>query len=191
MQLSSMRSRSDRAFTIADAMILVAATAFGFILIRETLWDRKTLKAMLDHPRESGDWYSTIIQFSLMAILPLLYAWTPAWMAIRLRRPRPLFRRLVRQPGMVGCFVAMLASAIETVFVSALLVKDPRFVGQTSVVFVGYAQQVGFAVLGGWVTLGLVGLWRSEPGWIDRTGRLLGASWIGATAVSWLRYFLY
>ena len=68
-----------------------------------------------------------------------------------------------------------------------------RFVTNSDLanVFLAYAQQVTFTVIGGWMVLALGGRWRSEPSWIDRTGRVTGIVWIAVTAVHWSKYFLF
>ena len=38
---------------------------------------------------------------------------------------------------------------------------------------------VGAAVLGAWSAMAASGRWKSQPSWIDRTGRVLGMFWIG------------
>jgi hypothetical protein len=38
--------------------------------------------------------------------------------------------------------------------------------------------QVGSAVAVVWIVSWLSGIWRPEPSWIDRAGRILGAFWI-------------
>jgi hypothetical protein len=48
-------------------------------------------------------------------------------------------------------------------------------------------SRIGPAVLAAWAALRLGGRWRSEPNWIDRAGRILGAFWV----VLWLsRWYL-
>jgi hypothetical protein len=37
-------------------------------------------------------------------------------------------------------------------------------------------------VIGAWAVLALCGRWKPEPCWLDRLGRMLGASWIGFAA---------
>ena len=46
---------------------------------------------------------------------------------------------------------------------------------------------VGLAVVLVWITLWLSGGWRSEPSWIDRSGRFLGLFWIVAYAIEFPR----
>ena len=46
---------------------------------------------------------------------------------------------------------------------------------ETFVVLLSFA---GFAVACVWIVLWLSGVWRAEPSWIDRTGRVLGIYWV-------------
>jgi len=52
----------------------------------------------------------------------------------------------------------------------------------------------GFAVAASWLSLGLGGGWKSDPGWIDRAGRFLGVAWLilGTAGIltTWLTVFL-
>ncbi|MFI5459156.1 MAG: hypothetical protein ACHRXM_27320 [Isosphaerales bacterium] len=79
--------------------------------------------------------------------------------------------------------------AIEAVWILSLLAVGSR-VFNVGTVFAFYAQQVSFAVFGGWSALALSGRWRPEPSWIDVAGRITGVVWLAVTAVSWCRYFL-
>jgi hypothetical protein len=58
------------------------------------------------------------------------------------------------------------------------------FEGQTWAIV---EARIGPAVITAWVALYASGRWRSEPHWIDRAGRVLGAYWV----VLWLsRWYL-
>jgi hypothetical protein len=170
-------------------MILVAAAAVGTLAIRGTLPDLSTLESDLNRAPSPGMRHFQAVQFGLSAVIPYLATLTPAMLVVRLRQPRPSLRRVGRQPGMIACAAATVAMAIEALWIASLLGRGSGFI-QTSTVFVGYAQQVSFTVVGGWVALALSGRWRSETGWIDRVGRLLGLLWIGITVLSWSRYYL-
>ncbi|MGO9465878.1 MAG: hypothetical protein ACLQIB_23780 [Isosphaeraceae bacterium] len=43
----------------------------------------------------------------------------------------------------------------------------------------------------GYFALMVSGRWRSEPGWVDRMGRLLGITWIAVAVLAWSRYWLW
>lgn len=54
-------------------------------------------------------------------------------------------------------------------------VEDP-----TRLFLVESLPVIGAAVAGAWLALALAGVWRPEPGWIDRSGRLVGLALITA-----------
>lgn len=111
---------------------------------------------------------------------------------MRLRKPRPRWRKLIRQPGLVACLMLLpsWAAALAFTVINVLSIDQtmPEFKNGTT-----YAQQGGvwvqgfaewssllggFAVLIAWGTLALAGRWRAEPTWLDRLGRLVGLAWI-------------
>jgi hypothetical protein len=171
-----------RWFTLRDAMILVAATAAAFALTASSLvstalcWNRcqRPHGSYTPEPEVPGsalvEWLGgpTItmdgIVVVLDTVLPLLMLETPTVLALRLCRPRPPWRALVGQPGAVGCGAATAA------MVTILWVMD--FGVRLSPAVVGGA--VGAA----WLALAAVRGWRSEPSWVDRSGRILGGAWL-------------
>jgi hypothetical protein len=91
---------------------------------------------------------------------------------LRLRRPRPEPRDLIRQSGFVACMVSISAALMAFAIVgsdwfseSALSLRPIRI--------------VGLLIL--WMVLGMPP-WRTEPTWIDRLGRFAGWGWIIAIA---------
>jgi hypothetical protein len=170
-----------RRFTLLDSMILVAATAAGYAVVQ---WSSPLfgVGAILDLLREmvsSGDIGATVALLSLIA-MPVMASWSLALIPLRLIGPRPRWRRLARQPGLV----AALAVATALGFVAML----------TAVIFLGRAWGslsgfedlaliflpvvFGMAVLAAWVALVAGRRWRPEPSWVDRLGRALGLLWI-------------
>jgi hypothetical protein len=183
-----MPNMQPRRFTLLDAMALIAATAVGLFLFRLTSPEWSDIRATLGRS-DRGMRRFTVLQDAGQAVVPFLAAWTVALLLLRLRRPRPRLRRALLQPGAVACAAATVAIAVEATWILSLLAVGSRFVHPSSV-FVGYAQQVSFAVLGGWTALAAGGRWRSEPSWLDRAGRAAGGSWIVVTAVHFGSYFL-
>jgi hypothetical protein len=136
---------------------------------------------------------------------PYLMAWTLAFPILRLRRPRPPWRALSRQPGMMACSVAtlvllvqlsaiILAWALAWLWVAIGPVPAPTAwsLGATvrdasPLVDLGFSIYAGFGasawaaegIAGAWLIMALGGWWRPEPSAIDRLGRALGAIWIG------------
>jgi hypothetical protein len=196
LNLSSSVVIPRRRFRLIDAMILVAATALasGLMLGMEQIsrgqisW--RDLPGLFDfHPRifGSGKHDPTIDVFVSAAFLVTLLAlpfaamWTLALIPIRLTGPRPRFRRLARQPGIVAAFSAALALAIVGIQVGIVLWKDSES-PFAMLALAAVPAYPGLAVLIAWMTLLVGRRWRAEPSWVDRLGRALGAFWIVAGA---------
>ncbi len=182
----SRTGQGSRRFTIADGMILVAATAAGLAWIGRVL------------PTMTGNWPQAGSSFDrawMLAVggtalaLPCVLAWTVAVLVLRLRGPRPSWRRIVRQPGAVACLAAslgLLAASVLMASVIAYLWMSGRWSGAswkdlagTLLEWEGLASPfVGVGVAISWAMLAIEGRWRSERGWIDRAGRALGLFWI-------------
>jgi len=163
-----MKTSRSRKFGILDAMILVAATAAGCALLRAM-----SLPRLDGLPRTAF-----IAQAGVQAAVPFLVTLTPALFILRLRRPRPRWRRLARQPGMVACCVATLIlifGILHIIPINPSLLRSLPVSPRGSIFFRGDA---GFGVAGAWLILALGGCWRPEPRWIDRFGRALGLAWI-------------
>jgi hypothetical protein len=181
------RPSDRRPLTLGDAAVWIAATGVSFGLFRAI-------------DSQLGRLYSGPLKGVLLGIA-LLLTWTPALLALRLRRPRPVLRRLVRQPG-----VAALAAATTVLAVGALdtaIVAIVRLIRVTASSQTGprmrvprppdptwwigplahFVPLIGFAVIGAWVLLALSGRRRPDPGWIDRLGRLLGVAWVALSLV--------
>ncbi len=173
-----------RPVTVFDLMILVAATAVGLGLDRSF--------PVLERHGIPARW---------AAELPCLAAWTFAAFVLRLRRPRPAFPFLMRQPGAVASlFVVLLVAVVGAFGALALGVKSGldaygvRTGGNmplNQIVLFGVVV-AGAGVTGAWFGLALSGRRRTEPGWIDLLGRAVGTLWVthlgvGAVLV-WLHF---
>jgi hypothetical protein len=135
-----------RRFNLGDGMILIAAISLALGILSKLARDRTI-------PPE-------ILGATGFALIPLVA--TPAYLAIRLRQPRPPLDQLIRQPGMAGCL-----TAIASILFLALLALTLH----TTRLF----WLVPPTVIGTWIALLHHGQLRPEPGWIDRLGRLLAA----------------
>lgn len=189
---------SPRNFTVRDAAILVAATAIALGLTRSyPIWIKSALKTST-----LADWspWRTAIEWSeyiCFATMPVGMCMTVAVLAMRLIRPRPPFRRLVRQPGTtasVAFVFSLLLGLLQSVTGALTLdhiadILDLLFfmfkpVNNTDFsCIVGFCQCLGFLGSGrvvavAWLVLALTRSWRPEPSWIDRAGRVLGCYWI-------------
>ncbi|MBX6311366.1 MAG: hypothetical protein IRY99_00355 [Isosphaeraceae bacterium] len=153
-------------------MVLVAATAAGLALTRP----------LMNLPVRS------LKQVALA--VPMLAFWTLAILVLRLRRPRPALHRLARQPGALACGAASLVWLVRW----GLLLGIAAMRGPAAPALVGWgnsgsapwwshalyrgAAACAAAVAGAWLAAVWGGWRRTEPGWIDRLGQLLGLAWI-------------
>jgi hypothetical protein len=177
-----MRPPTPRKFTILDGMILVAAAGCGLALSRAmSTWSGYAL-----------NWFGRVTEdpVKVGAAIPFLMTITPAVLLMRLRRPRPRWQRLTRQPGMAACSAAVVPIAIA-------LLRICRFEWFSD--HVGYDDMytwvswetpfwdcgfhVGCWVLVAWLALALSRRRRSELSGIDRLGRVVGAGWLTILAV--------
>jgi len=165
---------ASRKLTLLDVMILVGATAIGLAAIRgavpgvlHTLPTSPRVRFLV--PRPALD-----VSLIILAAWPLPAMWTLALLAMRLRSPRPAWRRLARQPGVMACCAVGMASLFNALLIAALSLKV-RFIGDLLPIT---AFLVGLAVVVSWATLRLGGRWRSEPCPFDRAGRVIGTYWI-------------
>ncbi len=175
-----------RPFNIGDLMVLIAALApgsahlpsefmqIGFAVSRlppPDQWDRNWLLEALT----GRSWAVTMVAGeALNLLIPFLLVLPLAQLLFRLRLPRPPLNQALLQPGtaasvtLVLCFLALFE-------LSALGFLPPS-------PLVRQAVGGGWVVLA-WVVLAISGRWQRVPGWIDRTGRAIGAAW-GVTAVA-------
>jgi hypothetical protein len=171
-----------RKFSIADAMVLIAATAAGLAMARGYYaeLDRWSLDgAVLIDPRIS-DRLPSRDQIGV-ANLPMA-SWTVALFALQWRSPRPRRRRLARLRGFTANLGAMVGLAFWGVsnfrnFVAPSMVfsQPPLFWSHT----IGLSYTIGPIVAAAWVALAVGGRWRApEPDWRGHAGRILGWGWI-------------
>ena len=154
-----------RRWNILDSLILVSAMAIGLTLAR--WWYHHP---GFVNPAELN--VQSISEIIAWLFLPM----TPALIAVRLRKPRPRWRRAIRQPGLQANLVICLATA------SGLLGSrwgdKPEWSGLLTVIGVGQVDLVGPMLIAGWVLTALSGARRPEPSTIDRLGRAAGWAWI-------------
>ena len=119
-----------------------------------------------------------------MLMLHSLYFLLPAYLILRLKRPRAPLRSLIRQPGLAAC--AALCAVLLVVLLLRVLVP-PR--GLTGEVFsVGSLALIVVAAPLAWVGLMMTHQWHPEPHWIDRLGRVLGGLWTVAALAALLLF---
>jgi hypothetical protein len=174
-----MPTSRDRRFTIIDAMILIAAVATGMAWRRAAGFpaSRQLNLAVVER------WTEGTVAFL-----------TLTWIGLRMRRPRPTFRHLIRQPGSAMCFASaavMLATLFEGLVDIAFRLPNPKRFASTNY-YVGTIDRAfpsspyaGPAALGVLLILLASGRGRRGRGWIERMGQGLGAYWIFWLVVDW------
>lgn len=176
-----MRPSTCRPFSILDGMILTAALAVGFGMMR-LCWPARWAFAA----HGVREWASVV---GGVPMLPL----TVALVAIRLIRPRQKIERLMCQPGMAACCAAGVVIGVEfSAMVFAAWRIHPFWAQRLMAItsspknfwFV-YHLPVGPAVAAAWLALVLAGRWRPERGWIDRLGRGIGWFWLVYMFFQW------
>jgi len=182
-----MRDPGLRRLTIVDVMVLVGGVAIGLAWMRVV-----RSGAASTHADSYVEWLlrgpSTCVAAGLAVALIVL----------RLRRPRPRRRRLVIQAGFVAC-AATLASLILGTgcwlffeMVHTRTAGSVRPMVPSSIWSWSTAAVPGF-LTGSWLGLWLARRWATEPSWIDRAGRIVGAFWIAGALWSQvgpiLKYF--
>jgi hypothetical protein len=188
-----------RRFTLADAIVLVAATAVGLALAREWIRLASLTPPIFRYdtgpmPRGPLCGLAPLTRWVVLG-WPVVAMWTFAVVVLRLRRPRPRGRRLFAPPGVAACVVAAGVVMMEAVYTASLsipnffraplpgtlagLAEDGRVRQMTYwTIHAVVENSVGFAVLAWWVALALARRWRPERGWIDRAGLAVGGLWI-------------
>jgi hypothetical protein len=177
-----------REFSLFDAMILLAGVALSLsmgahLLVLMTWQFLGLCTAAAAHRTAlfqdwSWFWSNTHDQlrntlwYGLQVAEMFLFGMTPTFFFVRLRRHRPTLRALVRQPGTVAGLAIVFGVFWVTGFLLAVL---PDTV--SSIIAPGIAA--GGTVAAAWGILALSRIWKSEPGWVDRMGRLLGCAAIG------------
>jgi hypothetical protein len=159
-------------------MILIAAGAVGLAMTRPALLfmvqdlSRVKVPALDSWQGWKGFLFGknqlalNFTRFSNILLLNFLVWFLLAFLAIRLRRPRPTLGELAYQPGFAACASAVLAFALS---LALLPLPLPPAVGQ--VVIIAGAPTA-------WLALLVTRRGRPEPGWIDRLGRVVGALFI-------------
>jgi hypothetical protein len=167
-------------------MVLVAAAALSLVLIRDYLADAhiaRNLPAAIPNDWSIAALWRRGTVYSGM-LSPLAVALSLALFILRLRKPRPGLRRLLRQPGMVASSATVIATGL---FVMKVLFSE-YYLARTGTVMSRPLHWLwmmrlpwnGEVVAVAWILLWLGGSWHSEPTWIDRAGRVLGVYWVAS-----------
>jgi hypothetical protein len=166
-----------RRFTLADAMILVAALAPGLSVSSHFL--------RVTNFETSGDFSAInslrIAILGLATLVPCAGGLTLAFPVLRLLPPRPPRRRRFRQPGTVSTLVAGLLIIVGGPAIAAIwnLEGGPRPETAEIVVLI-LPMLLASGASGARMALRMAGRRRPPEDWVDRLGRWLGWFWIAS-----------
>jgi hypothetical protein len=104
-------------------------------------------------------------------VFPCVAALTLAVLPLQLRRSRLALSRVLTQPGVVACSIAILQLA-EGAMLASLAMTSPRTFA------LALSPAIGISIAAAWLIVAFNGRWKSEAGWDDRIGRALGVCWI-------------
>ena len=168
--------------SLAELMILVAATALGFALLRTTIessgggYLRHVPLPYSHAPRRLGFWPSFYYFFALVNGVPQILVACAGIIVLSLRRRRSLPIPLSHRPGFVLCLAAVASSILTTVVRGAALWMQADFLALWRLIVFGILPNAGFMVLGAWMVLALAGRGGPIRSFLDRIGYGLGLS---------------
>lgn len=189
-------ARPSRRFTMLDALILVVMTAAALGIHRYVgtdIWERweRQLKRQVQDGMPPRYLWTTRTGWCEVMIAPLALLAAPTLLSLNLVPPRPPRRRWTTQVGALACMAAMVAFTFHLTAVGTDSwtrygkYEDPFHFG-----LVEWLEfplwDAGIAVAAVWAIMALGGRLRSEPTWIDRSGRLLGFYLLACVVVAWL-----
>jgi hypothetical protein len=168
----SVEPRSRR-FTVGDAMILIVALALWLALARPAII--LIVDAVRREPHYRLRTWAGAVSLGRMinvVLLNFLFFFLPAFLILRLKRPRPPLRAAILQPGLAACAAVVVGFLVLLPFA---LLDIPGPAGG-AIAMTGQFL-LAFAPLLAWIALIVKGRWKPEANWIDRLGRVLGILW--------------
>jgi hypothetical protein len=165
---------TSRPLSLSDAMIFIIALGLGLAIARPAI------VLIADAVRSDPGWRFQTLAGSVslgrmlnIVLLNFLLFLLPAFLIVRLKRPRAALRSMICQPGFAAC----AAPVVIVLATMPLAVLPPLGLAGQMIEIVGQVLLVGAAPLA-WVFLIATRRWNPEPSWIDRLGRILGALWM-------------
>jgi hypothetical protein len=165
-----------RRLTLADAMLLVAATAPSLVLLR-------IAAAMglftIDPKAKSPPGREFVEHLSLgggCVLVPLALS----VLILGLRHRRATRREVIHGPGFVACLALFIATMLPAAhFAVRVAIADelnrPNEVALNfNNSFGRLTHGAGPMIAGAWLALALTGRWRPGPSWMDRLGCCIG-----------------
>jgi hypothetical protein len=175
--------------TLADVMILVAATALGLAITRVHGW--LTLNMFLDPSAPSFRRWALAFEIMTSYYLPLPLAWT---IVLAFLPARDWGRLSHRGPGRAVSYTSVFVFAClgSTTMRNYLDLYNPymfehgySYMRYFSLgVFTEFGKWNGLVVAAVWLALAINGQWNVKQDWVERAGRLAGGLWIAVSILS-------
>lgn len=180
-----MPAPSSRRFSLLDAMTIVAATAIALA------WLQAYLRGISGYYRvPQMPWRLQLILYVPTAV-PFATVFSVVGLIFCIRHPRAPIRQLRRQPGfLAGLMVLISALAAISSVVLRNSLPVPRRGPAMSTTWESFVVEpvtprfflTGAMVGAAWITLCLVGRWRSPHNWIERWSQTVGWFWVAFAA---------
>lgn len=170
-----MLPKSCRRFHCRDGLLVIAAAAACCAVEQDAIAGIRRFG--LPAFRSLSDQ----VAFWVVELLPSLAVLSAAVLMLRAMPPRPPLRTIVKQAGTVACGVAVLV--LSAGIAVAELSGQPweRFLPLPGTPPIPLEIFAGSMVALAWLALAVSRRLRVERSWVDRTGRILGAAWVGVT----------
>jgi hypothetical protein len=166
-------------------MVLTADLAVGFVWVSH--WRHSDAAGMEYTGEEDGPLLMRRIEVAAWWAWGLSHcvaASTVALVALRLRGPRKPLGELAREPGTVACAAVLLAVVVDIGsklnYLAYWATGDREEGAFSSIEIVLTPRSEFLAVAAAWSVLAASGVWRPQPGWIDRAGVCLGIYWLAS-----------
>ena len=167
-----MTRPAPRPFRVADAMVLIAASACGFGL---ATWYREVLSDVNFAQGTVAERSWILNVYSAWALM----SWSLSLTVLHLFPGRHPLRRLASRPGFLVGVAAGVAALCCVLQRMPDLIRDPTASRAATLLSMAPSPYlVAPCLVVAWVTQALGGRWRPEAHWLDRAGISLGLLWL-------------
>lgn len=165
-------------FTVSDAMLLIAATTPGLILLRVAVG----FGLFHDEPPPKLPPGRALVEYLNLAGGCILVSLSLAVLAMTGRMPRAARRHLFGAPGFVACATVIPASILPVTYFAMNLATLQAYGANLAVpynnMFGRLVNCEAPMIAGAWLALALAGRWKLRPIWTEWLGVGVGVCWV-------------